>query len=1202
MANRFIGGVLSSQKASSGGFVSRASTGTYFDSTGVLRTAPINQPRLNYSYVSGTWTQPTVLIEPASTNIVSYSQDFSQASYWGPNNSTIASAATVAPDGTTTGFKIQENTSNSLHGLEQQLGNTNGLAYTLSIFAKAAERSWLIIDNTHQGVANYRNYFNLSTGTTGTIASGNSQLSIIPVGNGWYRCSVTRQAGTYGTHRICIYSSTGDATPTYTGTANSGIYVWGCQLEYQNGMTSYIISPSTGVGTRAQDDVGPVGSGLYTLSNLQNQTANDDQFTIQSFTTVGNSTWTAPLDVTSVEALVVGGGGGGGYSGGGGGGAGGVIYNASYPVIPGTTYPVIVGSGGAGSSTFARVNGVNGNNSQFGTIMALGGGGGSTYYLAGAVVPGSSGASGGGGSGDGGGSSPGGPGTAGQGYPGGASQLGSPFSAGGGGGANSRGADGGNSLGGTGGAGLFFSQFSAYGATGYFGGGGGGGAINAGASAGQGGAGGGAAGGTYNVTAGQPGVANTGGGGGGGPNNNLGTLSYGGAGGSGVVLIRYKRINTKVSTISNSSIVTQKFIASNTWIAPAGVTQVEALVVGGGGGGGYDRAGGGGAGGVSYSNNFVVTPGSAYNITIGSGGLGGTTYRNSTGPATAGTASTFGLNLITNGTFNTDVSGWTAMAGCSITWSNGKAIVTPSTTAWQGAYQTITTIVGKTYYARATIVGGSGYFGFTATEAGIGSAAKIGYASWNSLYNSDVVFSWTATATTAWIAIDNLNTNNTNPITVDNISVVQSDISLYGLGGGYGTDGAGGNAGPGGSGGGVGSGGSQVYTGGAGTSGQGFNGGTNGGGAQQGGAGGGGGAGGVGYNGGYANGSGGNGGPGVAYAITGNLEYYAGGGGGGAAQDFAAPKTGGSGGSGGGGHGGNFSVAPGGQGAPNTGGGGGGGSNSTQGNGGNGGTGVVVLRYRVPVIATFQDSGTWTCPAGITTVQALVVAGGGAGGGDDGGGGGAGGLVYSSSTSVIPGVTYQVIVGAGGIGGVNTATNGQHSSFAGLVAIGGGCGGGVNIYGSGASCQAQSGGSGGGAYYRNTASNAAGTPGSGTYGQGNGGGSSTYATPYPCGGGGGAGAVGGSATSTNAGAGGAGLAYSISGTSTYYAGGGGGSATLTNSVGLGGAGGGGNGGGTTAVPFPTAGTPNTGGGGGGAASGSPAAGGSGIVIIRWYGG
>jgi hypothetical protein len=68
-----------------------------------------------------------------------------------------------------------------------------------------------------------------------------------------------------------------------------------------------------------------------------------------------------------------------------------------------------------------------------------------------------------------------------------------------------------------------------------------------------------------------------------------------------------------------------------------------------------------------------------------------------------------------------------------------------------------------------------------------------------------VTFTWTATGTTAYIAIDSLNTTNANPVTVDNISVINTTTGLYALGGGFGGDGAGG-ASAGGSGGGSGSG------------------------------------------------------------------------------------------------------------------------------------------------------------------------------------------------------------------------------------------------------------------------------------------------------------------------------------------------------------------------------------------------------------
>ena len=44
------------------------------------------------------------------------------------------------------------------------------------------------------------------------------------------------------------------------------------------------------------------------------------------------------------------------------------------------------------------------------------------------------------------------------------------------------------------------------------------------------------------------------------------------------------------------------------------------------------------------------------------------------------------------------------------------------------------------------------------------------------------------------------------------------------------------------------------------------------------------------------------------------------------------------------------------------------------------------------VIQTFTATSTWTCPAGVTEVEYLVVAGGGGGGRYIGGGGGAGGF------------------------------------------------------------------------------------------------------------------------------------------------------------------------------------------------------------------
>jgi len=68
--------------------------------------------------------------------------------------------------------------------------------------------------------------------------------------------------------------------------------------------------------------------------------------------------------------------------------------------------------------------------------------------------------------------------------------------------------------------------------------------------------------------------------------------------------------------------------ASGTWTVPAGVTEVEVLVVAGGGaGGGYADAsgeyggGGGGAGGLIYSASYSATPGATLNVQVGGGGI-----------------------------------------------------------------------------------------------------------------------------------------------------------------------------------------------------------------------------------------------------------------------------------------------------------------------------------------------------------------------------------------------------------------------------------------------------------------------------------------------------------------------------------------------------------------------------------------------------
>jgi hypothetical protein len=234
---------------------------------------------------------------------------------------------------------------------------------------------------------------------------------------------------------------------------------------------------------------------------------------------------------TLCDILIVAGGGGGGMNSGGGGGAGGLILLEN--IIVSGTYDIKVGRGGVGGTQITdNTLAENGQNSSFGTYIAIGGG-------AGVNSGGANGNPGGSGGGAGNaltGNRVGGAGTPGQGFKGGDGTIpgGGDRTGGGGGGAGGAGQTSvSTTQGGNGGIGrnmtLYFG--ATYGASGWFAGGGGGGGGQG--TGGTGGTGGGGNGGVLN----QEGVNGTGGGGGA-ANGNQST--HGKKGGSGIVIIRIK--------------------------------------------------------------------------------------------------------------------------------------------------------------------------------------------------------------------------------------------------------------------------------------------------------------------------------------------------------------------------------------------------------------------------------------------------------------------------------------------------------------------------------------------------------------------------------------------------------------------------------------------------------------------------------------
>ena len=238
----------------------RASTATYFDEFGVMRTAPANTSRIDFDPVTGECKG--LLIEEQRTNLLTYSEQFDNAA-WVKARTTIAANTIVAPDGTLTADKLVEDTTASAAHYARSGGSlTASAVYTVSVFTKAAERtSFYIGFGTSTGwAASGAAVFDLQTGN---CRSSNAAVvaDMTPIGGGWYHCiATTTKNATTGTATFDLtLLDTYIGTGLYDGDGTSGIYIWGAQLEAGSFPTSYIKTEASQV-TCAADSAAMTGS------------------------------------------------------------------------------------------------------------------------------------------------------------------------------------------------------------------------------------------------------------------------------------------------------------------------------------------------------------------------------------------------------------------------------------------------------------------------------------------------------------------------------------------------------------------------------------------------------------------------------------------------------------------------------------------------------------------------------------------------------------------------------------------------------------------------------------------------------------------------------------------------------------------------------------------------------------------------------
>ena len=233
---------------------SRASTATRVNKNGLIEAVATGVPRLDYTNGGC----PSLLVEPQSTNLVTYSEDFSDAS-WAKTNATITSNSILSPKGDLTADLLKGDGVGAFPRVQDSVSSSGVVTYSFFAKKEASDEITLFVSGTGIGGSTTSAYtYTFSTDSFAKVSGGDADVfSSKSFNDGWVRLQITFTTTTITDVRIY---------PQYNNTSTDGVYIWGAQVEEQSYATSYI--PTSGAtATRVAETLSKSGLSNYINSS-----------------------------------------------------------------------------------------------------------------------------------------------------------------------------------------------------------------------------------------------------------------------------------------------------------------------------------------------------------------------------------------------------------------------------------------------------------------------------------------------------------------------------------------------------------------------------------------------------------------------------------------------------------------------------------------------------------------------------------------------------------------------------------------------------------------------------------------------------------------------------------------------------------------------------------------------------------------------